>query len=488
MSKEKGLLSEIFKRHSLSFVLTKPIKYENYKNEIQETLNEFDKKETLDEDEDIETIIVPYQSKGNINEDSILLNNTYSFIKTYLSLIKQSSSESKYPSILKFPIQINIRDYKQEEGIFFDYITYEIDGIYKENKFTVFRRYKEFIYFRKILLTNWPGILIPPLPGTKIFGGLDDAFINVRKKFLQQFCNKLAACPHLASALESKIFFEEKTENYLDIPFEMYTLSIEEIYSVYQKYFDFLKEKTITDKERIEVHNFYLYLLEVQKEFEKFDTISIDAKNLQTELGQAIKQLMENNYMVENTLFEMNNIKDKTLTNLNKSLIEINLNETMFNAEYENLYTVFYEFIQNIIIDNKAMSEAISTVFLFNKNFNEKIEKLKALNKILYKKSHKNLIQKFFFEIDLEEIQNLINETKKLKNEIEILHKMIELLYKILYFIVIPSFKNDQHKFYLIFINKIKESEKFCHNKDISVYSLFNQHCEEIIKYLKVKK
>ncbi len=117
-------------RQSLSFNLKKPIEMKelnNVQNKASNNLTNY-QKELLDEEEDIEKLIIPYKSKGNINEDSILLCTSSSFIANYLNLIKSNKGKSFYPSILKFPIEINIRDYIQEEGFFFNYVKYELDG------------------------------------------------------------------------------------------------------------------------------------------------------------------------------------------------------------------------------------------------------------------------------------------------------------------------------------------------------------------------
>ena len=85
-------------------------------------------RESLSQIEDLENFIIPYTSKGDINEDSIIFKSKYSFIQTYLSLIKESKIINSYPSILKFKLEVNVRDYTMEEGLFFNYIRYNIEG------------------------------------------------------------------------------------------------------------------------------------------------------------------------------------------------------------------------------------------------------------------------------------------------------------------------------------------------------------------------
>ena len=65
------------------------------------SLYEFDsERESLSQVDDVENFIIPYTSKGDINEDSIIFKSKYSFIQTYLSLIKESKIIHSYPSML----------------------------------------------------------------------------------------------------------------------------------------------------------------------------------------------------------------------------------------------------------------------------------------------------------------------------------------------------------------------------------------------------
>ena len=128
-----------------------------------------------------------------------------------------------------------------EEGLFFNYIRYNIEGKINEKEFTVYRRYSEFIQFRKLLKSNWPWLVIHQIPPNKYFGNLDYGFINLRKKFLQQFINRLVASPHLAFIL-IKIFLKTRNESFLDLPLEIYERSIFDIYKIYCNYFNFLHD------------------------------------------------------------------------------------------------------------------------------------------------------------------------------------------------------------------------------------------------------
>ena len=256
-------------------------------------------RESLSQIEDLENFIIPYTSKGDINEDSIIFKNKYSFIQTYLSLIKESKIINSYPSIFKFKLEVNVRDYTMEEGLFFNYIRYNIEGKINEKEFTVYRRYSEFIQFRKLLQSNWPGLVIHQIPPKKSFGNLDDGFINLRKKFLQQFINRLAASPHLASSFETKIFLEPRNESFLDLPLEIYERSIFDIYKIYCNYFNFLHDLHLSEKEKLKVQNFYLMLLKTKNTFDTLNYVVTEAKNIQIETESLIQNFFENNFDTE---------------------------------------------------------------------------------------------------------------------------------------------------------------------------------------------
>ena len=439
-------------------------------------------RESLSQIEDLENFIIPYTSKGDINEDSIIFKNKYSFIQTYLSLIKESKIINSYPSILKFKLEVNVRDYTMEEGLFFNYIRYNIEGKINEKEFTVYRRYSEFIQFRKLLQSNWPGLVIHQIPPKKSFGNLDDGFINLRKKFLQQFINRLAASPHLASSFETKIFLEPRNESFLDLPLEIYERSIFDIYKIYCNYFNFLHDLHLSEKEKLKVQNFYLMLLKTKNTFDTLNYVVTEAKNIQIETESLIQNFFENNFDTENSIYDMLDISKEKKEILNKNTIELNLTETMYQTKFESLYTTYYEWVSTELINTTAMIEAIQCLYKFNQTFEDKIELLKKKNEELKENSNLSVIQQFFFQIDLNSIQMKINEINNLKEEIEIYKKLIDLIYKILYFIEIPTFKKDQYQFYISFINKIDHDESGANEKNEIMYKLIKNHCKSIFE------
>ena len=446
-------------------------------------------RESISNIDDIDNFIIPYKSKGDILEDSIIYQNNYSFINVYLNVLKSSKNVTTYPTILKFKLEINLKDFIFEEGNFFNYCKYNIIGKFNDGKeFSLSRRYSEFLLYRKLMVKNWPGLLIHPIPPKQTFGNLDDGFINLRKKFLQQFFNRICATPHLSSSNETKLFLDVNTEKFNELPFEIYERSLSDIYKIYSGYFNFLFEKDLTNKEKNVIQNFYLTLLKAKEKFESLSVIVTEAKNIQMEIRNLRKIFYENAFMTENSYYDFFNFTKEKKNYLNKNTIEVNLTEETYQIKYDNIYTTYFEWINSELINIDAMIEAISTIYKFNENFQNKIEYLKELNENLKNLTERNWINKFFFQLDLNEIQNKINQINQIKEDIEILKKLIDIIYRILYYIEIPAYKKDQYNFYINFVKKMYQDSEHETEKNDKIFKLFNEHCNNIYEVFKEER
>ena len=77
------------------------------------------------------------KNKRNYFEESIIFKDNYSFKQTYKNLIKQIKGEKFFLSKnlknkLLFNLQINIGDFIVSEGLFFNYVNYELEGVIKK--------------------------------------------------------------------------------------------------------------------------------------------------------------------------------------------------------------------------------------------------------------------------------------------------------------------------------------------------------------------
>jgi hypothetical protein len=102
-------------------------------------------------------------------------------------------------------LQIKGTQLKKESGKISgqQYTVYHIVGQDSLGPVDILRRFKEFILFREMLFSRYPGLFIPPIPQKQIQGKFAEAFVDERRYFLDQFlkaiCHQqyLAGCPEL---------------------------------------------------------------------------------------------------------------------------------------------------------------------------------------------------------------------------------------------------------------------------------------------------
>ena len=304
----------------------------------------------------------------------------------------------------------------------------------------------------------------------------------MRRKFLQYFSNKICSTPHLASSFETKIFLEPKNENFLEIPIEIYQKSIEDINNIYFEFFGFLNENQLTEKEKVIVQNFYIVLTKTKKTLDDTLILATEAKNTQMKAQRNLVNFYEYNYNVEDSLYNMFNYDQEKKEKLCEKTIEINTTENIFQIKHENFFTTCFDFLTSVSDSIQAMIECISSLYELNDNFLLKFKELKDKNEQLRAFVNRNFITNFFFPINLEQIQQLINDIEQLKIELNIYKKLVDLVYKIIYFIEIPTFKKDQYNYYINFLNKINEEESHVQRKNKIISNLFKTKCEKIMK------
>ena len=454
--------------------------------EENEKLSE-DELEIFSEDENF--LETNNKNRRNYFDDSIIFQDIYSVKQTYKNLLKQVKGERIFLSKniknkLLFNLTINIGDFIVSEGLFFNYVNYELEGVFKKKNFTLYRRYSEFAVYRKLLRTNWPGVFIPFLPPKKTYGNLDDTFILMRRKFLQYFCNKICSSPHLASSYETKIFLEPKNENFLELPIEIYQKSIEDISTIYNEFFGFLNEKEMGKKEKMYVENFFMTLSKSKKNIDIALILATEAKNIQMQAQRNLVNFYEYNYNVEDSLYNMFNYDQEKKEKLCENTIEINNTENIAQIKHENFFTTCFDFLTSVSDCIQGMIECISSLYELNEKFMDKFKELKEKNEKLKAFLNRNFISKFFFPTNLNQVQQLINDIEQLKNELNIYKDLVNLVYKIIYFIEIPTFKKDQYRYYINFLNSINAEESHVQRKNKIIYNLFRAKCDQIMRVI----
>lgn len=86
-------------------------------------------------------------------------------LTTYSSISQASTYKYKLPSNNK--VLINIELFNFSNNTLRKHAKYAIFGTDHLGDFEAFRRYKEFLRLREILLTDWIGLIIPLLPEKK---------------------------------------------------------------------------------------------------------------------------------------------------------------------------------------------------------------------------------------------------------------------------------------------------------------------------------
>ncbi|KAM3144436.1 hypothetical protein pb186bvf_003600 [Paramecium bursaria] len=94
-------------------------------------------------------------------------------------------------------IQVIVSDPIVRDGGMSKFTVYNIKGEDQNGKFDVYRRFSDFVELRELLLKQWPGCYIPPIPEKQIAGGNDQDVVESRKRLLQTFLVVISYLPHI---------------------------------------------------------------------------------------------------------------------------------------------------------------------------------------------------------------------------------------------------------------------------------------------------
>ena len=339
--------------------------------------------------------------------------------------------------------------------------------------------------FRDLLIRNWPGFFIPPIPPKKAFGSKEKGFLSMRMKYLQQFFNRLSNCPHFLFS-ETKVFLEPKVTKYLKVPKNIYHKSYSEIYENYKEFLPFLNNYEINDTIKEYVKKFYFHLIRIRDNIDENISFSIDSQNIDMDLNKNIEKFYEDFYDFDNFfILEMMKTDKEKKESFNQNLVECKLTENLYSYNYENSLQTIYEWLMQEISDVNAMIESISSIYKYNDLFINKFNLLQEENKKLYDLYNPSYLTTFFTSIDLGKIQQKCFEITNLGKEVEIIKKLSDFMYKIVYFIEIPIFKSDKIKFYNTFIKYVHDNEM---NKSEKANIIFEQLREHSFKFLSIFK
>jgi len=92
------------------------------------------------------------------------------------------------------------------KGTLSSHHAYPVTGQDSLGAIECFRRYSHFEKFRSCLVTRYPGLYIPPIPGKVMTGKTENYVVQERQYFLDMFLKKCCELRYLAASAEMQIF------------------------------------------------------------------------------------------------------------------------------------------------------------------------------------------------------------------------------------------------------------------------------------------
>mmetsp|Transcript_48352 Transcript_48352/g.35540 ORF Transcript_48352/g.35540 Transcript_48352/m.35540 type:complete len:238 (-) Transcript_48352:225-938(-) len=90
------------------------------------------------------------------------------------------------------------------------HIVYDVKGVDKDGIFDGRRRYNDFLAFRNLLVTRFPGLCIPRIPPKKAIGNKEFNFLQERMCYLDRFLKKVCTNPMIYQS-DEMFFFSRPT-------------------------------------------------------------------------------------------------------------------------------------------------------------------------------------------------------------------------------------------------------------------------------------
>ncbi|CAG8588434.1 10879_t:CDS:10 [Funneliformis caledonium] len=82
---------------------------------------------------------------------------------------------------------------------------------FRNQDFTVLRRYRDFLWLYNQLTFGNPGVIVPPVPGKHAIGRFQDEFVENRRQALEKCLKKITSHPILYRDPDLKLFLESDT-------------------------------------------------------------------------------------------------------------------------------------------------------------------------------------------------------------------------------------------------------------------------------------
>ncbi|CAD8045968.1 unnamed protein product [Paramecium primaurelia] len=389
-------------------------------------------------------------------------------------------------------IQIDIITFDQHESLLDTYTYYIIKGKDKIGFFEVYRRYKDFISLRDILLIRWPGCFIPGIPGKKMFQGNDIKTASERLRFLKQFCNKMKLLPNLYYSQEfSQLFLRSKDKEIHKIFEQMQKPKTSELIQKYQLNFIELQGRDIDQTLDKKIEGFVEKLKNNQIQLKLAKKYIRDLYQSQELYNQSLEKIMimhlpnyekqfiqiYQNNQFDNLLFTNENIKKQLDTQYNQSVI----------FKRRNIDKL-YEYIRQELKDIKAFHQSLK----IKKEYEELKKKLEAkqletqqeLNNVNDGKNP-NFLKNIFNKQTPEQLKSHLNiQIQTNQNELDNLQNLIDIMQAIIGFIEIERFQDIKYKFYSNLIKQVSELEQKLIDEQIQYWQYIELQSSNLINQL----
>lgn len=87
------------------------------------------------------------------------------------------------------------------------FVSYTVQASREGQKYTVERRFSEFVLLQKTIASEFPGAIIAPLPKDQVFGRFKPSFIESRMRGLEEFLKKTYSDPEMSKSICWSPFF-----------------------------------------------------------------------------------------------------------------------------------------------------------------------------------------------------------------------------------------------------------------------------------------
>ncbi|CAG9315762.1 unnamed protein product [Blepharisma stoltei] len=323
-------------------------------------------------------------------------------------------------------VSISIFNPTIKEG-FRKYVIYTISGLDLQGTFEAYRRYKDFIRLRTLLVQHWPGCFIPHIPPKKMLGNLQSNFIEQRRKLLELFLNKIVSISYLYHSQEFHMFIRGPNE-YHKTTSEFRRISLIQLSQTYLSVF--ADSPRVTPEEIATIDESYNYFKKALYEMELVFAACLRSLETFAEYEEHLTPLM-NGLKDVNSLYVLLGCKEfRVLTR------EI----------YTNPYFMLLDYLKSEIMDLKAIIEAIHKKKAYDRITTKAEERLENERKKLQKiqQGNKSLAMIITNKPKDAVVEKLSSDIAELENELQAIYSITRIISSQLFSHEIPRFKKEK--------------------------------------------